>query len=120
VDGGQAGHVDDHPGRHLRLPQRAVPLAAGRHLDVVLAGEVDEAGDVRDRARPQHGPGPAVDGVAVVVGGGGQRRVVGEELAVEVREPLCQIRTAARQLGRRGPAPQLRVEAEDGHRRQSP
>ena len=97
-----------------------MPLAARRHLDVVPAGEVDEADDVLDRARPQHGPGPAMDGVAKVVGRCGKRRVVREDLAVEVGEPVRQLYPAAGQLRGRSPTPQLGIETEHGNRRQGP
>jgi hypothetical protein len=116
--GREDGHVDHHPGRHLGLAEGAVPLAAGGDLDVVAAGEVDQTGDVLDRARLQHGSWPAVDGMAEIVGGGGQAGIVDEELTVEMGESIRRPRTAGRQLRRRGPAPQLGIETGDGHRRQ--
>lgn len=114
VDGGERGQIDHYPGRHLRLPQSAVTLSAGGDLDAVPAGEADHANDVGDRARLQHGPGPAMDRVAEVVGGGGQAGVVEEELAVEVRKTLRRSGAATGELRRRDPALQGNVEAGDG------
>ena len=118
MNGREGGQVDHHPGRHLGLAQSAVPLAAGGDLDAVPAGEVDQADDVVDRARLQHGRGPAVDGVAEVFGGGAQGGVVGEELAVETGEAVRRLRAPGGEIRRRRPALQVDVEAGDRHRRQ--
>ena len=59
-----------------------------------------------------------MDEVAVVVRGGGQGSLVGEELTVEGGESLRRLRSAGGELRRRDPAPEVDVETGDGDCRQ--
>ena len=103
-------HVDDDARARLRLAERGVPLAPPGDADAVLAGEAHHLDHVFDRAGPEDGDGRAVNDVAEVVGGRGERGGVGGDRPVERRQ-LGEVAAAARL---RHPGAAREVEPDDG------
>ena len=80
--------VEGDAGGVLRLAERRVAGAPSDDADVVAPGEAQHAGDVVDRARPQHGHRPLEHELAVVLPGGIEAGVVEDHLPVERWEAL--------------------------------
>ncbi|ADO70871.1 uncharacterized protein STAUR_3079 [Stigmatella aurantiaca DW4/3-1] len=116
MNGGERGHVDEHPGLDLGLAAGAVALAdaaRARDLQPVPPREADHLHDVLHRTRDEHGPGRAVEDVAKVVRGLLPGRRVQQQLSVE----RGQAQRARFVTG--GPAAAHRVECRDGRHQRS-